>query len=155
MDGSADRRTTMMIWAFLTAGPAVFLAVAFAVSLPGTPDPATAPQLLMLLAGMVVVGVALSWLWAIRIRLVGKSGLEAMTVEDQARTRLIIAAALCEGPALFAVVVFMITRDALALLSFAIAFGALLAHFPGERHWARLCRAPGAADAPPNRLTRG
>lgn len=152
MDGSVDRRRAVIIWAFLSTGAAVFLAVAIAVPIA---NPGPIPELMMVLAGLVVVEVALSWLWAVRARLASKPGVAAASVEGNAVTRLIIAASMCEGPALFAVVVFMITRDALALALFAIAFVALLAHFPGDRHWARLCRDPGAASPPPNRLTRG
>lgn len=155
MDRSPERRTAVMIWGALVAGPALFLVVALALPLAGEPAHGVAQPLLLVLTGLVVVEVPLSWLWAIRARVVGKPGAEPMSVEEQARTRLIIAAALCEGAALFAVVVFMVTRDLRALALFAIAFAALVSHFPGDRHWARLCRAPGAASAPPNRLMRG
>ncbi|ABC80326.1 hypothetical protein [Anaeromyxobacter dehalogenans] len=156
MDRSPERRTAVMIWGALVAGPALFLVVALALPLAGEPAPGIAQPLLLVLTGLVLVEVPLSWLWAVRARLAGKAGGEAISVEEQARTRLIIAAALCEGAALFAVVVFMVTRDARALPLFAIAFGALLAHYPGDRHWARLCRGSGAgSSAPPNRLMRG
>jgi O-antigen/teichoic acid export membrane protein len=156
MDRSPERRTAVIIWGALVAGPALFLVVALALPLAGEPAPGIAQPLLLVLTGLVLIDVALSWLWAVRARLIGKPGGATMTVEEQARTRLVIAAALCEGAALFAVVVFMVTREPLALALFAIAFGALLSHFPGDRHWARLCRGNGAApSAPPNRLMRG
>lgn len=156
MDRSPERRTAVIIWGALVAGLAVFLAVAFAVPLAGEPAPGIASPLLMVVTGLVLVEVPLSWLWAIRIRPVAKPGAPAVTLEKHALTRLIVAGAMCEGGALFAVVVFMVTRDARALAPFAIAFVALLAHVPSDRHWARLCRGEDpAAGAPPNRLMRG
>ncbi|ACG71823.1 conserved hypothetical protein [Anaeromyxobacter sp. K] len=154
MDRSPERRTAAMIWGALVAGPALFLVVALALPLAGDPAPGIVQPLLLVLVALVLVEVPLSWLWAVRARLVGKAGGEAINVEEQARTRLIIAAALCEGAALFAVVVFMVTRDLRALALFAIAFAGLISHFPSDRHWARLSREPGAASTRSNPLMR-
>jgi hypothetical protein len=53
-----------------------------------------------------------------------------------------VASALCEGGGLLAIVVFLVTRDAVALGPFALSWLALAAHFPGDRHWARLTGVP-------------
>jgi hypothetical protein len=102
--------------------------------------------------------VALSWLWAVRMKPKLPPGAAPQAPEALALTRLVVACALCEGAALFAVVAFLVTQDRLLLAPFALALAALLAHFPGDRHWARLAGAPAASSAPgarPNRMIRG
>jgi len=59
--------------------------------------------------------------------------------------RLIVASALCEGSALFGIVAHLVTRDERMLLPFGLSLVALVAHFPGERHWARLSGVAGGA----------
>ena len=58
--------------------------------------------------------------------------------------RLIVACALCEGGALAALVVFLQTGSPFALAPYALSWLALAAHFPGDRHWARLIGPPAA-----------
>jgi hypothetical protein len=53
-----------------------------------------------------------------------------------------MACALCQSGALAAIVVFMLTGNALALAPYALSWLALAAHFPGDRHWARLTGLP-------------
>ncbi|GAO01749.1 hypothetical protein [Anaeromyxobacter sp. PSR-1] len=155
MDRLPERRNAVMIWGVLAVAPVLFLVVAFAVRLRGEPAPGIAQPLLLVLTVLVAVEVPVSWLWAVRMRPAAPSAGPALTRERLALTRLIVATAMCEGAALFAVVVFMVTRDPRALPLWAIAFAALLSHFPGDRHWARLCRAGGdAAKAPSNPLMR-
>ncbi len=74
--------------------------------------------------------------------------------EALALTRLVVASALCEGAALFALVAFLVTQDAVMLAPFGASLVALLAHFPGDRHWARLVGSP-AAGPRRNPMIRG
>ncbi|ACL63937.1 conserved hypothetical protein [Anaeromyxobacter dehalogenans 2CP-1] len=154
MDRSPERRNAVIIWRALAAAPVLFLAVAFAFPLAGESAPDIAQPLLLVLTVAVGVEVAVSWLWAVRMRPAATPTGPALTRERLALTRLIVATALCEGAALFAVVVFMVTRDTRALPPWAIAFAALVSHFPGDRHWARLSREPGAAGTRSNPLMR-
>ncbi len=72
--------------------------------------------------------------------------------EAAAIARLVVAGALCEFGALAAVVVFLLTGEVVALASYALSWVALAAHFPSDRHWARLVGAP--AGAPRNPMIR-
>jgi hypothetical protein len=120
------------------------------------PDAALARVMLPVAGGLTVVTTAISWLWAVRMTPRVPPGATPHTPEQLAVTRLIAASAVCEGAALFAIVAFLVTREAATLVPWAVSFGSLLAHFPGERHWARLVAAPPAAAAPrPNRMIRG
>ncbi len=47
----------------------------------------------------------------------------------------------------------MRTADAVALAPFAVSYVALLAHFPGDRHWAQLVGTPQGARS--SRMIRG
>jgi hypothetical protein len=141
------------IWAALLASPTLFLGIALFLvfglrggSGIGVPlaDPA-----LMIGGSMALslVTVLLSWLWAVRMRIVvfapgvvrrGAAPGYPPGPEADAVTRLIVACALCEGGALAAIIVFLQTGNALALASCALSWLALAAHFPGDRHWAQL-----------------
>jgi hypothetical protein len=153
----SPRRVATIIWGALLAGVLMFLGVALFVRMPGTPG--LVEVLLPVAGGLSVVSTAISWLWAVRMknpaRAVG-SGAAPPGSEAFALTRLIVACALCEGPALFGTVGLLLTGDAVMLLPFALSFVALLAHFPGDRHWAQLCAGEGAARPPGrNPMIRG
>lgn len=130
------RLTATIIWAALSAGVLMFFAVALFVRLP--PNASLVPVLLPVAAGLTLATTAASWLWAVRMR-PARRGDAAPPAESFAITRLIVASALCEGAALFAIVAFLVTRAPPILAPFAISFAALVAHYPGERHWGRLC----------------
>ena len=156
------RRTAVVIWGALLGGVAVFSAVALAVPLGRPMDPELAAPLLLAALGTAVLSVGLSFWLPRRIRPAG-----AVATPDQlALTRTVIASALCEGPALFALVGLMITRDASLFLPYALSLGALLAHVPGAGRWQRLGAGaageagprpggPGTGAGPPNRMVRG
>jgi hypothetical protein len=149
------RRVATIIWGALVAGTTVFLVVA--LSLPeAVGDPQLVRVLLPVSGGMSIVTTMASWFWVVRMRPALPPGATTLTPEALALTRLIVASALCEGAALFAIVVLLATSHAVALLPFAVSFVALLAHFPRERHWARLCGGTTApAGAARNRMIRG
>jgi hypothetical protein len=159
-----------IVWAALVAGVTAFLAIAAYLVLgvrsgPIVPlDPAVAPLLLGASAAVSLVTVAVSWLWAVRMRVVAPRGDASRPAraapyppgpEADAVTRLVVAGALCEGGALLALVAFLATADAVALAPFAVSYLALLAHFPGDRHWAQLVGTPQGAGAGSNRMIRG
>jgi hypothetical protein len=133
------RRNATIIWSALVAGVLLFLAVAMTVPMPGAP--ALAPVMLAVGGGLSVVTIAMSWLWAVRLP-PSSTTLPAAAPDALALTRLVLASALCEGSALFALVAYLVTQDVRTLVPFALSLGSLLAHFPGDRHWARLSGAP-------------
>ncbi len=141
------RRVGTIIWAALVAGVLAFFGVSLFLFLfgrmPG--DARLVPVMLPVAAGLSVVNAALSWLWAVRMRPAVPTGAAPPAPEAFALTRLIVASALCEGAALFAIVAFLTTQDAVMLLPLALSFVALVAHFPGARHWARLVGSPAPA----------
>jgi hypothetical protein len=152
MAQQSPRVVGTIIWGALVAGVLMFLAISLVVRMPGNAE--LAGVLVPVSGGMSLVSAALSWLWAIRMKPPAPPGGVPPGPDATALTRLIVASAICEGSALFAIVVFLVTRDALALLSFAVSFVALVAHFPGGRHWARLAGAA-APGSWPNRMIRG
>ena len=157
------RRTAVVIWASLVAGVAIFTGVALLVPLGRTVDPELAAVLLLVALGMAVLSVGLSFWLPRRVR----PGGAVVTPDQLALARTVIAGALCEGPALFALVGLMTTRDASLFLPYALSLAALLGHYPGTARWERLGAgatrgegaqrpggpAPGAG--PPNRMVRG
>ncbi len=154
MQERSPKLVATIVWAALVVGVVMFLGVAFVVRFPG--DPKLAGTLLPVAGGLSVVGTAISWLWAIRMRPKLPKGATPHAPEQLAVTRLIAASALCEGPALFSIVGFLVTGEGVLLLPFALSFVSLLAHFPDARHWERLTRAPAAEGAPrSNPLIRG
>ncbi len=158
----SPRRTAVVIWSALVGGVATFTGVALVVPLGRPMDPELASVLLLVALATAVLSVGLSFWVPRRMRPAG-----AVVAPDQlALTRTVIAGALCEGPALFALVGLMVTRDASMFLPYALSLGALLAHFPGATRWERLgagARSPGAppepgaaaGGGPPNPLVRG
>lgn len=158
------RRTAVVIWSALVGGVAIFTLVALLVPLGRPMDPELAAMLLLVALAMAVFSVGVSF-WIPR-RL--KPGGAVVTADQLALTRTVIAGALCEGPALFALVGLMMTRDASMFLPYALSLGALLFHFPSARRWERLgagatAGGPGgpgsggttAGAGPPNRMVRG
>lgn len=154
------RRTAVVIWAALVGGVAIFTGVALLVPLGRPVEPELGAVILLVALGMAVLSVGLSFWIPRRMRPSG-----AVVGPDQlALTRTVIAAALCEGPALFALVGLMISRDPSLLLPYALSLGALLLHFPSAARWERLGRGGGetgprsggtASGGPPGRMVRG
>ncbi|HEU4382193.1 MAG TPA: hypothetical protein VFR85_01720 [Anaeromyxobacteraceae bacterium] len=153
------RRTAVVIWGALVGGVAIFTGVALLVPLGRTEDPELAAVLLLVALGMAALSVGLSFWLPRRIRPAGA----VTTPEQLALTRTVIAGALCEGPALFALVGLMMARDASMLLPWLLSLGALLAHFPSASRWERLGAGasgegprPGASPGAgsPNRMVR-
>jgi hypothetical protein len=168
MAQQSPRGVATIIWGALLAGPTVFLGVAlFLVFGLGRGAGIGAPpaQPALMIGGSLalsVVTVALSWLWAVRMRIAPPAqggatprGAAAFPPgpEANAVTRLIVACALCEGSALAAIVVFLLTGLPPALAPYAISWLALAAHFPGDRHWGQLTGLP--AGATRNPMIRG
>lgn len=143
MPPPSARHIAVVIWACLVGGVVIFSGVALFVPVGGSMDPEVASVLLLATLAVAALSVALSFWIPRRIRPGG-----AVVAPDQlALSRSVIAGALCEGPALFAVVGLMVTRDASLLLPYAVSLAALLAHFPGAARWERL-RAGGPGGAP-------
>lgn len=158
MAADANRRIATIIWGALVAGVALFLGVVLQLAPVGAPDPQLPGLFFLVASGLAVASVAMSWLWAVRAPIPARPVPGAAgppSPGDVGRTRLVIAAALCEGASLTALVFYLVTGDARVLLPFALSAGALLAHFPGERHWARLCRTGPEPGQRPNRMIRG
>ncbi|WP_242361783.1 hypothetical protein [Anaeromyxobacter sp. SG17] len=167
MAQQSPRVVATIIWAALLAGPTVFLGVALflVVSLRGGAGlgaPLAEPALIGGSLALSVVTMALSWLWAARMRIVrpaqggvAQRGAPAFPPgpEADAVARLVVACALCEGGALAAIIVFMQTGKVLALAPYALSWLALAAHFPGDRHWAQLSGLP--AGTARNPMIRG
>ena len=137
------RRIAVVIWAALFGGVVIFSGVALLVPMGRPLGPELASVLLLATLAVAAISVAFSFWIPRRIR----PGGAVVTGDQLALTRTVIASALCEGPALFAVVGLMLTRDASLLLPYAVSLVALLAHFPGSARWERL-RAGGRDDAP-------
>ncbi len=143
MPPPSPRRIAVVIWACLVGGVVIFSGVALLVPAGGSMGPELASVLLLATLAVAALSVALSFWIPRRIRPGG-----AVVAPDQlALSRSVVAEALCEGPALFAMVGFMVTRDASLLLPYAVSLAALLAHFPGAARWERL-RAVGQGGAP-------
>ncbi len=162
MTPQSPRIVATLIWGALLTGPTVFLGVALYLVFglrggAGLGEQADAGVLVGFSLALAIVTVSLSWLWAIRMRIRSgpRRGAGALPPgpESDAVARLTVSSALCEGGAIFAVVVFLLTGHLVALASYAVCWLALAAHFPGDRHWAQLTGTPAAAS--PNRMIRG
>lgn len=167
MAQQSPRVVATIIWAALLAGPTLFLGVALFLvfGLRGGAGVGAPVEPALMIAGSLalsVVTVALSWLWAVRMRVgppaqgVARRGAAAGLPpgpEANAVARLVVACALCEGGALAAIVVFLQTGKVTALAPYALSWLALAAHFPGDRHWAQLTGLP--AGAARNSMIRG
>lgn len=164
MAQQSPRVVATIIWAALLAGATVFLGVALLLVFglrggAGLGSSLAEPALIGGSLALSVVTVALSWLWAVRMRIappaqggVAQRGAAAAFPpgpEADAVARLVVACALCEGGALAATIAFMLTGNALALAPYALSWLALAAHVPGDRHWGQLTGLPvGAARNP-------
>lgn len=163
MAQQSPRVVATIIWAALLAGPTVFLGVVLFLVFglqggAGLGAPLAEPALIGGSLALSVVTVSLSWFWAVRMRIarpaqsgVAQRGAAAAFPpgpEADAVARLVVACALCEGGALAAIIVFMLTGKVLALAPYALSWIALAAHFPGDRHWAQLTGLPAGARNP-------
>jgi len=139
---AAPRRTAVVVWAAMVAGLVLLLGVAAALgpSMQAQTDPDLAETLVAVL-GLVSAGSLIAsrvvprWVKA-----------PAGQADQAALARNMIACALCDGGALFAVVVWMLTGSPLALALLLLPLAGLLSCWPGEARWAAL---GGAAASPP------
>lgn len=146
-----SRRTAVIIWGALLAGVIGFSVVA-AVAGPNVRRGATGEGLGQVL-GAVAACMALTCL-VVSIALPPRlRRFPAGTPPDGvALTRTIVASALNEGAALFAVVAWMVTGSPWPLAALAVSLAGLLLAFPSQGRWARLGGSvPGARQ---NRLVR-
>lgn len=164
------RRVATIIWAALLTGPTLFLGLALFLVLGlrggaglGTLDPQVFSALIGGSLVLSVVTVALSWLWAVRMQIPqpADDGVSRRRTtpayppgpDANALARLTVSCALCEGGALCACLVFLLTGQALALGPYALSWIALAAHFPGDRHWKQLSGVAAVAARSP--MVRG
>jgi hypothetical protein len=144
------RRVGLIIWSALLAGAGTFFVVATVVG-PVSPEGRPRQELAEIL---VPLGVGLSLVTLVLSRIVPRfakapAGTPAGGV---ALTRTIIAAALNEGAALFATIIWLLTAASLALVPFAVSVAGLLAAFPSAARWERLGGTPGGPER--SRLVR-
>lgn len=159
MAQQSPRVVATIIWGALVAGPTLFLGVALFLVVglrdgAGLGAPIAEPALIGGSLLLSAITVALSWRWAVRMRVARGAAGFPPGPEADAVSRLVVACALCEGGALAAIIVYMRTGNALALVPYGLSWFALAAHFPGDRHWARLTGKPAGA-ARTNPMVRG
>jgi hypothetical protein len=143
------RRTALIIWWVLFAGVVLFAAVATAVGPSFWQRNGEVARILSWVAlAMATLWLLLSQLLASRV----KAGPGA-TSEAVAVTRTIIASAMNEGSALFAVVAWMLGGEPLALIALAISLAGLLLAFPSMARWQKLGGSSERTERP-NRLVR-
>ena len=126
----------------------IFLVVAtFVVASTRTADPRLTNVLAAAVSALAVVEVVLSRFVPRALR-----KHEGDSADQHALRRNITAAALCEGPGLFAVVAWMITGSPLVLPALVISVVGLVACFPSDARWEALGGSawPGAS---PDRRT--
>jgi hypothetical protein len=97
---------------------------------------------------MAVLDLLLSRLLASRAK-----PMPGATSEAVALTRTIVASAINEGSALFAVVAWMVGGDPLALVALAISLAGLVLAFPSLGRWRKLGGSSERTERP-NRLVR-
>jgi hypothetical protein len=146
------RTTAYVVWGSLLLGVVAFAAAA-AVAGPGMRRGGVqAPEVIAGAAlALAAAGALASRLLPPRLRRPADRDPDAF-----AMSRNIVAAGLCEGPALFGLVAWMLTDSPWAVVATAIAIAGLVACFPGDARWRWL-----AADAParpgpggPSRMVR-
>jgi hypothetical protein len=125
------QRRAVIIWTALCLAVAGFFAVTFFVRVPPRQD--VLRPLLGIAAAMTVVCLVASRVLPERIKRPGGASREQFAMQ-----RHIIACALCEGAALFACVVLLITRSSIAGAIAAVGYAALLLSYPGLERWQRL-----------------
>jgi hypothetical protein len=132
------RRTALIIWSALVAGVAMFAIVGTVVG-PEVRRNGAAPELLVWVSlGLTVVTFILSRIVPGRMRPVsGGASPDAMGV-----SRTIVAAALNEGAALFAIVVWMVGGFVVVLVPLTVSAVGLLLAFPSETRWTALTTDP-------------
>jgi len=134
------RRSALIVWAAMCIGLAIFFAVALLVRLPPRTD--ILRPMLAIAAGLTVFSLVTARILPEWLKRPPK-----LTREQFAMQRHTIACALCQGAALFACVVLMITRSPLAGAIAAVGYGGLLVSYPGQERWQRLL-GPAGVDEP-------
>jgi len=134
----APRRAAFIIWGAMLAGLLVLLVVAAVIG-PSVREEGVDAQLAGVLLPLLAL-VAAGTLVASRLvpRLVKAVG------EQAALPKQIMACALCDAGAAFAVVVWMLTGTPLALALLLLPLGGLVACWPGDARWEALGGGPGA-----------
>jgi len=135
------RRAALLVWTAMLAFLLAFLAMELALDLPRLAADAPRGLLLGLAAATSMLGIALSRLLPLRIPARQAGGGPAAL----ALLRLVVAWALCEGAALFALAAHLLTHDDRLLGIFAVDLLALATLYPGERLWGRLSAEPATA----------
>jgi hypothetical protein len=131
----APRRAAVIVWSAMLVGLVVFLVVAAAVGPTMRDrgvDAGLAEVLLPLLAFVAAGSLVASRLVPRFLKVAGPMAGQA------ALPRQIMACALCDGGAVFAVVVWMVTGSPLALALLLLPLGGLVACWPGDARWAAL-----------------
>ena len=136
-----SRRSALIVWAALLVGVLLFAAVATVVGpevRQGVPED---------LAILVWIALALAIVNFLLSRILpGRMKTAAVQTPDGiAMARMIVAAALNEGAALFCIVAWMLVGQPLVLVPFAVSILGLLLAFPSESRWRELSRVPGEA----------
>lgn len=134
------RRVALLVWGSMVGFLLAFLAMELTLDLRGPLESPPRGLLFGLAAGSSALGIALSRLLPPRIPARQAGGRPAVL----ALVRMVIGWALCEGPALFALVAHLLTQDARLLGIFAVDLLALVALYPGAAAWERL-----SAERPP------
>jgi hypothetical protein len=146
------RPTAYVVWGALVFGVVTFAVVASFVGPELRRGSAQAPDVLAELSlAVAVAGVLASRLVPPRLRRPADRDPDAF-----AMSRNVVAAALCEGAALFGLVAWMLTGSAWGAVGAAIALAGLISCFPGEARWRWLTAdaqaRPGAGG--PSRMIR-
>lgn len=129
-----------VVWGAMVAGLLAVL-VAALVARPSFARPPAARPLeddFLLFMHLTAGGLLAMALLAVRILVPILPVHRDVAAGKVALARSVAAGAICEAPAVFALVDFVVTGERLALALFAVGLAALLATFPGEARWARL-----------------
>jgi F0F1-type ATP synthase membrane subunit c/vacuolar-type H+-ATPase subunit K len=136
----------LLVWGSMVGFLLAFLAMELTLHLHAPVESPPRALLFGLAAVTSALGIALSRLLPPRIPARQAGGRPAAL----ALLRMVIGWALCEGPALFALVAHLLTHDARLLGIFAVDLLALVTLYPGPAAWERLS----AERPPPGRMVR-
>lgn len=138
-----------VVWAAMAAGLVALLVVAV-VARPSFARPAARPleEDFILFMHLTAGGLSVVALAAARLLVPILPVHRDVAPGRVALTRSIVAGAICEAPAVFALVDHLVTGEAIALALFAVPFAGLLATFPSAARWERLGRGAAAHAGP-------
>jgi hypothetical protein len=139
------------VWAALLVVPILFLGVVVALGRPSHELASAPPDLLLALAiATSAIGVGLSRV--VPPRIPPRQG--ALAEDLTALTRLVVAWSLCEAVAIFPIVAFLVTRQALLLPVLALDLLALVLLYPSPARWEASRAVAAPRRAPPARMVR-